>query len=1362
MGLVWDLADAGGQALMLRLDWGDDVLDPAARRLPQIASGLLGQQSVLEPLVGGLPEGGRAPIRSLVEGLETAYREGVAEPISTALTVGSLAESDTYGERTGITNPFNRQIWRDAYRISQDRSPGQSFGLMFTKDVLDDQEVQRALGSDWFRVVSGTSDALLRVYVSPDVLAGKAATSARLRYVTKPVTSTGYATAAGREVAGPSLLGPTAYRVPIVNPETIEQTRRIQRVVTDMGKLNAAQIADRYFDKHPFRAEIATLLAEAPDDAARMDEMKGLLGSGAAIDRLGRRSAHLANRIRRLEGDQRSLAVISERGSLFDHADEITRLDSELDELYSAQMLAERREAAYGTIRELPRYRRTAAIRDTVTRSETFQTSRYAAPLRVVGDMMSLRPHSLINLEDPTSETQAARLVRKADLPLEQADDLRTRYMRANTADARQVVLVEAEEAVVRHIAARYGIDASAIGRVLDQARSGRGRAATALKARVYDGEGRSLVRLRGESEPVDIPLFVSQQANVLPLVDIDAVEKAAREVAGRWSRYADTAVEIPEDLLSKFYELWKPAVLLRPAWPIRVAIDEQLRIMAKIGFLSTVGQTSRALTGAVRKDVRANKGLTLDGYEFEGAFGRPGEGANLFQQAVSSRASFEALAGRYENGFLEKMRAKLTGEWRSVLPDEPSHGPAWANAVNRQIGSDPVGRLLLQGKADEEIVTWLRGTEDGQRYARRLPTRTKRPELWLPEARGQVDSYLPVSQLRELALQGKATADDLARWIPDARQRPTVHGEILAQTLGSSPINAAYEKVISGMYKALGQLPTDVLARQPYADAVYRAEVERLFRLHQRGGVEITDRRRLTIEAQARRAMVKETRALLYDLAEQSELSHVLRFVAPFFSAWQEVLGVWAGLAVENPAFIARTLKTYGAPEKAGLVTKDDQGNSYVTVKLPEWTRDKVPGFASQGRVRFDLGSLNMVLNGPPGVGPTVQIPASIIVKDRPDWAENDVVSTFIFPYGVPQDTLQALLPPVAKRLASAAREEDDRAFLNASLRIWQTKMIDVSLGKRPEANPEQLLEEAKSEARKFFLVRAFVSYVSPVGVTFDSPYQAYIDAYRRLRETDPKNADERFLEEYGDEFFPLTQAMTKAVEGIPATVEGFKARGRRAELIDRLEDPSLARLVVGAEGAGEFSRAAYEYQLDAGQRQRLTPEEFIQGPGVRLGWIEYRRAMDVIEAEMLARGLPNMQVRGARDLQQAKKAVIENLAAEHPDWYEEFSTTDRLHWARRIKDLRTIASDPGMQARPEIRGLAEYLRLRQVITDELASRKAHTLTATSNVDVRRVWDAAVDQIALANPAFADLRSRWLASDPVWLGKELGAEDAA
>ena len=83
--------------------------------------------------------------------------------------------------------------------------------------------------------------------------------------------------------------------------------------------------------------------------------------------------------------------------------------------------------------------------------------------------------------------------------------------------------------------------------------------------------------------------------------------------------------------------------------------------------------------------------------------------------------------------------------------------------------------------------------------------------------------------------------------------------------------------------------------------------------------------------------------------------------------------------------------------------------------------------------------------------------------------------------------------------------------------------------------------------------LMPATRPWFSPTAPVFDSPYQAYIDAYRKKKDTDPDGADEWFLRQFGEEFFALTTALTRSNAGIPPTLEGEAMGKEFSELIAR-----------------------------------------------------------------------------------------------------------------------------------------------------------------------------------------------------------------
>jgi hypothetical protein len=1076
--------------------------------------------------------------------------------------------------------------------------------------------------------------------------------------------------------------------------------------------------------------------------------------------------------------------------------EDVNSIQREIDMLYPAVDRLARQEAVFAKIRNEPRARVMDTARTNITRSDFYQRSKFAAPLRVTFNMQS---HRMVDLNRPDGDVQVSRLLQKSKLPDEQQLGLRGAYMAAQTPGQRQAALIKAEDAAVASLATDAGMTADELAALLQQANKGRQTAAEMVRSRVYDGQGRSMYRytddVDGVTHEVHLPLLVSQEANILPLVNMDELRQAITRV-GTWRKRFPSGA-IPKDMLDGVYKVWKPSVLLRVGWPIRVVGDEQLRIMGKIGALASLTHlhagisnsmaneldralavTTRAPGVSAKEAARKPKKRIGQGkfkvgdYELEKAFGPADAQPNVFFDLSSSRDNFNRFIGQEADEQTAKLR-EATGEWRSITPDEKSYGAAWERAVNQQIGSDAMGRLFLQGKSVDEVTKWLRATEEGRAYARRLPYRRANLNAWAGRVAEQVESYtLGNPEIAALALKGNATASDLARVVPNAAERPVVHGEILADALGKGPTAAWFNNTVQGLWKALGSKPSDTLSRHPYFSAVYEAEARRLTELMdhaaRKNGERLRESDLLDVQHHAREYALGETKKTLYSLAEQSDLAAMLKFISPFYSAWQETMTTWAGIAIDNPTYIARLTQVWQAPEAAGLITDEDgntvgpgdrpydsEGNPteqrYVTLRLPRWAKDW-PGMENQGAVRFDKRSFNLMLQGAPGFGPVVQVPVNEIVKDRPDLEQS---VKFVLPLGSSQSSVDLFLPSTAKRLQSLARGEEDAAYRNALLKIYTTKLVDYNTGKR---KTRPTYAEAKKETNAFFALRSVASWVSPAAPGFQSPYQPYIDAYQQLKKVDPRTADAKFLEQYGEEYFPLTQSVTRSTNGIPPTVEAYKAGSKYADIID--EHPELGGLIVGAEGAGEFSRAVYNAQTatplepgsDVMQRQTFSAEEFAKQPSIRLGWIKYSKAMALVEAARVARGLPNLQVKEANDLALLKQMLTAQIEEAHPEWADKRAVFDRNAMKKRLTGLRDLAADDRLAQRSEFQGLREYFDVREVVRAALLARAkdggAASLDAAGNQDLAFLWEAMVGKITEQNLAFGDLYSRFLERD--------------
>lgn len=1354
----------------------------------------IGPEGAIGAAIGGAPQAIRRPVSSAVspvlDALEFAYREGISEPVTTLTTVGSLGRADD-NNQFAFLDP---KVWSRAYRIAQSRSPGQALALGIGRvDITDDAELASYIGSDAYKQWSGTFDGLLRFFGDPTVIAGKTAATLRTKAIVQPLNSAQDIERALR-----------SDRLARFNSE-------ITRIKSESGTSAASIIRDRFFPDHDGGAQISTILASSRSPDEQWLSLRALLGDKSAVSHLSDIRSKLAPEIYSLNkraeelaptkaADYRYRGIVRDPDipiSLVD--DERLRIQAQLDHYYASDLRYARLEQAFGAITETPRARLIPGIpaigevRTNITRSDFYQSSPLARPLHAVFDM---QPQRLVNLSDQSGDIQIDRLLNRAQVDLPIRDDIRSRYMSATDPSVRNSIAFEAEQTAVQNIARRAGMTEGELNDTLNTINQHRNQALNLISKRVYDEKGRSVLSFEddaGNWVNRHLPAWVTQDQTLFPLVDIDRVVHAASRIGGFRAKHPTT--NIPIELLEGFHRVWRPSVLLRVGWPIRVVGDEQFRIVAKIGalsqikglatglrdystdYISSVRQNGfQATRGSSNKEIRAQFGvrpIDVNGYQMEGAFGVTPDMVRHTKELVSASDTFRAIAGNSESLMLRQLR-EAGEKFKSILPDSTDY-PATYNWAAQRISSNPIAKRLLAGEDIDTVVDFLHGTPEGTDILRANSVKAHNARNWVNEVKEQIDHYTAGNiELSELMARGQATYDDLTRLVPDPAAQPIAHGEVLMQAFGEGYISKLISKTTENLFERLGRTPTNILSRNRFFDHMYRAEASRLVNLLDDGN--LTQAQLTRISDRARSYALGETRTLLYDLAESSELGRMLKFVSPFYNAWQEVLTRWTGLAIENPAFIARARLIWQSPEKAGIVT-EIEGEDYLTVALPEWAQ-AIPGLRTKSEVIFNKKSFNMVLQGVPGAGPAVQIPVNEIIKHRPD-LEDSV--KFILPFGATDDTLGMILPATAKRAFSLAQGEEDRAFRNAMMRIYFDKVTDIMTGRRDfdlnsyEAR-QQLYEEAKNEAQAFFRVRMFASFTLPAAPTFRSPYQPYIDAFRQAQQRyaadknsliDPegnlRTPDEWFLDTYGKEYFALTQAVTRSVDGIPPTIEKWEERKKYQDLVEKY--PELGGLIVGYDGAGEFNSAVYQAQLatslrpgsDSTQRRALSFEEASTDPGRRLGWIEYRRFMDQIEATRIERGLPNLQVKGARDLAELKRVFTETQRLKYPSWAEDFDQTDKGKWDRKITALEEIAADSRLSQRPDIQGVREYLNSRAVMQEILTQRSkqkggAKTLTAASNEDLKLLWDITVGSLIERNLPFSDVYYRHLENDPLGL----------
>lgn len=1376
----------------------------------------IGPEGIGGNLIGILPEWVKAPGRDIIQpierGLETTYREGIAEPVSTLFTYSSLVDG------SGMS-AFDPRTLSRAYRIAQERSPGQSLALSFQGgDITDEAQLAIMMESDFYKRVSGLTDATARFFLDPTVIGGKAAMALRAAKVTKPIKTA----------------------EDIVNAINDPRTLRFSQAVDDIRKSSpdeaAAKIRDRFFPDHDQGALYSTVYAQARSTEEVIFATKAFLGDQASLQILRDKNLAIHDQIASLNRQMHELGPIKaaqpykyegtlvipgQQPSLFGLTDagipgDVAAIRDELSQYYAWERRVARQQAGFGTMKEVPRVDLYPGlpsfgnIRTSITRSDFYQNNTFGKTLQ---SFFHKNAHPVLNASDNRSDIHVDRSMAEAGLPQADRDLIRSRYMAAPDQDTRVRIIAEAEDAAVNHIAAKAGMSVEELATMKEKLTFARTEAKDLLSQRVFNADGSSFIRRQDEQgnwTEHHFPPWMTQDAALYPMLNMRALATAASDIGRYRARFPGTA--IPGEILHAFERVWKPAVLFRPAWPMRVVGDEQFRIIATIGALShfdnlqsgvrdytsdfissvktrglgnTVGKRNREL----RQEFGVRE-IDYKGIRAEGAFGAPDDINRYWRGQVSGNRSFEALVGSRREVALRDMR-EVGQNFKSISPDHPDYAATYDWALD-QLRRHPISNRLLNGESADDVMKWLQSTPEGSRVLSQNSIAAHNIRNWVEEFAEQTDKYIGSNdELRALAASGKASHADLIRLVPDESARPIAHAEVLRQVQGKGFIAKYITSTVERIYDKLGRLPSDTLSRNPFFRHMYEAELKRRIDLLPETG-DIDEALKNQIIQSSREFALNETQKLLYDFAEQSRFGEILGTLSPFYNAWEEVITRWAGITVKNPAFIARAMMVWDAPEKMGLITdeynnpvksgetySDDPtatnfrgGGRYLNFPVPDWATN-IPGFRSldkDERIRFNRKSLNLVLQGFPGAGVPVQIAVNEIVKRRPEWADSVKA---ILPFGPVYELEDMVLPTGAKYIFSGITE--DERMVSSQMRIFHKKLADVENGKRDRVDAKVLWEEAISEAESFMHLRGFLAYMSPVSLSFISPYQPQLNAFRQAQARyqadktsladshgNPRTPDEWFLDEHGEEYFALTQSVTRTLNGVPPTMEAYEKQKEYQQLIE--EYPDFGGLIIGADGAGEFNRNIYNHQLNSSagpmtsknQRERIPFEEVITDPDRRLGWIKYRRIMDRLDTIRIQRGLPNMQVSGAADLAFVKSQAVKDLGIKYPSWLDDYNQTDKGAWDKKIAALRVISAKPEMQGREDMKGITAYLRARDAFTAELAKRKAAggaaTLTASSNAPLAEAWRNVMGKMIQDNLAFSEVYYRYLENDPLGL----------
>ena len=606
------------------------------------------------------------------------------------------------------------------------------------------------------------------------------------------------------------------------------------------------------------------------------------------------------------------------------------------------------------------------------------------------------------------------------------------------------------------------------------------------------------------------------------------------------------------------------------------------------------------------------------------------------------------------------------------------------------------------------------------------------------------------------------------------------------------------------GLFTILGELPSDNLARHPFFNSVYEREMRRQVEhlVDADGNLNISQNAIDKIEDNARQVALKEVRTLLYDLAETTRAGEYLANISPFFNAWQEVVGRWSGIAVENPFFVGEAMRIYRKPweaETLGLseVTTDD-GSTYFVFRLfgdaydetgaestifdaiPESVRSwAIPKALrdSDAPLRFSKNGLNTMLQGSPGVGPMVTIPIREAIMASPQLEES---VSFLFPFGHPKAgflgrVIHANAPTWAKSVDNMVQDTHTAEALQA--RTFRDIMVQMAAAGTPFDYSDELMwnevqELAESRTRDLLFFQTGASLLFPTSVSPMSPYQPLIEEYRELEaEHGFRVAQSMFLDLYGEDFFALSARMSQLNDGVSSSIEAETIYMQLDELIQA--HPAIGGFISRSLGSTDGNYAyssiasARQFQTelapgsDKNRRELKSGREVMEFADTQLGWKAYSELMDWVRIQQdlaLAAGLnPHLNTNHMRGVAAVKAKNIAKIAEKHPIWETEY--LDIFASERKRKEINdgfvAALADKTILGRADTKHVIEYFELRMFVQRELIRRKEedggslNLERAKSNANLFGFWEQEKEKLG-RRPEFSSVYDRYFERDNI------------
>lgn len=710
---------------------------------------------------------------------------------------------------------------------------------------------------------------------------------------------------------------------------------------------------------------------------------------------------------------------------------------------------------------------------------------------------------------------------------------------------------------------------------------------------------------------------------------------------------------------------------------------------------------------------------------------------------------------------------------------------------VNRRYISDPVGAMILADMPIARIKAWFR-TPEGRAYWDQLQATGGATPAWqdvdtyLSKVIDRINYELPQgSKIRELAVKGDRLLQGEVASALRGTDLPIIPGR-MADESGATMVGLARRGFKFGLEEAmkwLGTIPETNLLRHPFYNSIYKSRQKELYELAARQGQDMGSATvKAKINKSAHADALRATNDTMYTIQELSNAATMLRWISPFFPAWENSIRTWGRLVYNNPALLGAGNILWNIPNNLGWVVNENgekvensnflrEDNNFIV--WPEFIADVLrkdfgpftPGESIMTRQQ----GFNVIFPGGewwfPGVGPMTQIPTALALRGKPEDQEiikqaiGENLYRQIVPNGNPNvDLVEAILPTVGRRLKQMrSGESSDSAYLTLKNTMIEDAYITAQLeGRALTEKDYRMIDKKVNQFWTFQVIAAVTAFTS--ASSYNSPYKLQRDEWNRLIDDQSltyREKIDRFMDKFGgsDAYLAITRSASQTETGLQPNLKTWNRITKNPDFVKRLNtiDPKLVGM-FGNMGSFDdpFSYAVYgEYSgtsIDGKTpiRSQMTPRQLAAKNEIADGWREWNLIKDAAENKAIELGYSSLQVDEAQNLRDMLTEAEAELTAKYPAWGTEKEAYS-AEWPKFIQGSRLLVENAELVDEDStIYALNQYLIIREAIVDKLRSTK----NDEARKNIKQLGYAAAFELRQTDIGFADFYDQYLASD--------------